>query len=48
VKKITLELGGKSPNLIFADANLDEVVGAGVRNCFSNTGETSVVPTRNK
>lgn len=46
VKKVTLELGGKSPNLIFADADLEAVVKAGVGNCFGNAGQTCVAPTR--
>ena len=46
VKKVTLELGGKSPNLIFADADLESAVKAGVGNCFGNAGQTCVAPTR--
>ena len=46
VKKVTLELGGKSPNLVFADADLETVVAAGVKNCFGNAGQTCVAPTR--
>ena len=46
VKKVTLELGGKSPNIVFADARLEQAVSAGAGNCFSNTGQTCVAPTR--
>ena len=46
VKKVTLELGGKSPNLIFADADIETAVTAGTKNCFGNTGQTCVAPTR--
>lgn len=46
VKKVTLELGGKSPNVVFADANLESAVNAGTGNCFGNTGQTCVAPTR--
>lgn len=46
VKKVTLELGGKSPNLVFADADLASAVSAGVANCFCNVGQTCVAPTR--
>lgn len=46
VKKVTLELGGKSPNVVFADADLETVVAAGVANCFCNVGQTCVAPTR--
>ncbi|MDB2408077.1 aldehyde dehydrogenase family protein [Jannaschia sp.] len=46
VKRVTLELGGKSPNLIFADADLDAVVPASVDRCFLNTGQGCNAPTR--
>ena len=46
VKRVTLELGGKSPNLIFADCDLDERVTASVDECMFNTGQSCDAPTR--
>lgn len=46
VKRVTLELGGKSPNLIFADCDLEDRVTASVQECFYNTGQSCDAPTR--
>ena len=46
VKRVTLELGGKSPNLIFADCDLEERVSGSVLECFYNTGQSCDAPTR--
>ena len=46
VKRITLELGGKSPNLVFADCDLNVRVGEGIASCFNNTGQSCDAPTR--
>jgi aldehyde dehydrogenase (NAD+) len=46
VKKVTLELGGKSPNLVFADCDLQEKVAASVNECMFNTGQSCDAPTR--
>lgn len=46
VKKVTLELGGKSPNIVFADADLEEAVSGGVQECMYNTGQSCDAPTR--
>ena len=46
VKRVTLELGGKSPNLVFADCNLKERVTASVDECMFNTGQSCDAPTR--
>jgi len=48
IKKVTLELGGKSPNLVFADCgdNLEERVTHSVLECFGNTGQSCDAPTR--
>ncbi len=46
VKRVTLELGGKSANLVFADADLETRVAASVRGCFNNTGQSCNAPTR--
>ncbi len=46
VKRVTLELGGKSPNLVFADADLDKRIKESVEGCFYNTGQSCNAPTR--
>ncbi len=46
VKKVALELGGKSPNLILEDADLDQAVAAGVRALVSNSGQSCNAPSR--
>jgi len=46
VKRVHQELGGKSPNVILDDADLDKAVGAGVRYIFLNSGQTCSVPSR--
>lgn len=46
VKRVTLELGGKSPNLVFADCGLEERVRASVQECMYNTGQSCDAPTR--
>lgn len=46
VKRVALELGGKSPNIIFADADLDARVPEGVFACFENSGQSCNAPTR--
>jgi aldehyde dehydrogenase (NAD+) len=46
LKRVTLELGGKSPDVVFADADLDAAVpGAGMA-CFSNSGQICCAGTR--
>lgn len=46
VKRVALELGGKSPNIVFADVDIEEAVGRGARACFSNSGQSCNAPTR--
>src|SRR4030095_16442021 len=46
VKKVALELGGKSANVILDDANFEEAVRAGVGNCYFNSGQTCSALTR--
>jgi acyl-CoA reductase-like NAD-dependent aldehyde dehydrogenase len=46
VKRVALELGGKSVNLILPDADLDQAITAGLRNCFLNSGQTCIAQTR--
>src|SRR5438270_2046133 len=38
-KKVSLELGGKNPNIIFADADLDAAIAGSVRSSFANQGQ---------
>ncbi|HMO71459.1 MAG TPA: aldehyde dehydrogenase family protein [Paracoccaceae bacterium] len=45
LKRVTLELGGKGANLIFADAD-DKAVARGARHCFNNSGQSCNAPTR--
>jgi aldehyde dehydrogenase (NAD+) len=46
VKRVTLELGGKSPNIVFADSDLQAAVQRGLAHCFENTGQSCNAPTR--
>lgn len=46
MKKVTLELGGKSPNLIFADADLDKALEFAVRSFCGNSGQVCSAGTR--
>jgi len=46
VKRVSLELGGKSPNIVFDDDALADAVKRGVRQCFLNTGQSCNAPTR--
>jgi len=43
---VTLELGGKSPNIVFADSDVPAAVRRGVAHCFENTGQSCNAPTR--
>lgn len=45
-KKVTLELGGKSANIVFADANLDDAVKGAISGIFAATGQTCVAGSR--
>ena len=45
-KHVTMELGGKSPNIVFADADLDRAVEVAFRACFSNKGEICFAGSR--
>jgi aminomuconate-semialdehyde/2-hydroxymuconate-6-semialdehyde dehydrogenase len=45
-KKISLELGGKNPNIIFADANFDKAVKMAVKAAFSNQGQICLCGSR--
>jgi acyl-CoA reductase-like NAD-dependent aldehyde dehydrogenase len=46
VKRVALELGGKSPNVILDDADLARAVRGGVQNCYLNSGQTCSAWTR--
>ena len=46
VKRVTQELGGKSPNIIFDDADLESAVSGGVMRMMSNTGQSCNAPSR--
>jgi len=46
VKRVHQELGGKSANIIFADADFDRSVAAGVRASYLNCGQSCSAPTR--
>jgi aldehyde dehydrogenase (NAD+) len=46
VKTVSLELGGKSPNLVFADTDIDAAVARGTSFCFANTGQSCNAATR--
>jgi aminomuconate-semialdehyde/2-hydroxymuconate-6-semialdehyde dehydrogenase len=45
-KKLSLELGGKNPNLIFADADLDQAVTTSIQSSFANQGEICLCGSR--
>jgi aldehyde dehydrogenase (NAD+) len=45
-KPVTLELGGKSPNVILDDADLEEAVTDGMAKCYLNSGQTCSALTR--
>jgi len=45
-KKISLELGGKNPNIIFADCNFEEAIKTTLNSSFSNQGEICLCGSR--
>ncbi|XP_037376890.1 2-aminomuconic semialdehyde dehydrogenase [Talpa occidentalis] len=45
-KKLSLELGGKNPAIIFEDANLEECISTTVRSSFANQGEICLCTSR--
>ena len=45
-KKLSLELGGKNPNIIFADCNYDEMLETTVRSSFANQGQICLCGSR--
>ena len=46
LKKLSLELGGKSPNVVFADANIDAAVGGSFFGIYLNTGQVCQAGSR--
>jgi len=46
MKRVTLELGGKSPNIIFEDADLDQALKGAVAGIFAASGQTCVAGSR--
>ncbi|HWH46660.1 MAG TPA: aldehyde dehydrogenase [Burkholderiales bacterium] len=45
-KKVGLELGGKSPNIVFADATMEDAVNGAVSGIFAATGQTCIAGSR--
>ena len=45
-KKVSLELGGKNPNIVFADADLEQAVATSIQSSFSNQGEICLCGSR--
>ena len=45
-KKLSLELGGKNPNIIFADANYEKMLATTVRSSFANQGQICLCGSR--
>ncbi|WP_160718950.1 aldehyde dehydrogenase [Bacillus sp. USDA818B3_A] len=46
LKKLSFELGGKNPNIIFADSDLDEVIDTTIKSSFVNQGEVCLCGSR--
>ncbi|CAA0088352.1 3-succinoylsemialdehyde-pyridine dehydrogenase [Halioglobus japonicus] len=46
VKRVTQELGGKSPNIVLDDADLEAAVTGGVMHMYNNTGQSCNAPSR--
>ena len=46
LKRVTLELGGKSPNIVFADANMDEAIEGSHQALFFNQGQCCCAGSR--
>jgi acyl-CoA reductase-like NAD-dependent aldehyde dehydrogenase len=46
IKKVSLELGGKSPNIVFADANVDAAVAGAFFGIYLNTGQVCQAGSR--
>jgi len=46
MKRVTLELGGKSPNIILNDADLNQVIPMAIYGAYMNSGQACIAPTR--
>jgi acyl-CoA reductase-like NAD-dependent aldehyde dehydrogenase len=46
IKRLTLELGGKSPNIVFADANLEDVIPSSVWSIYNSAGQSCEARSR--
>ena len=46
IKRVALELGGKSPNIVFSDCDLEERILGSIEECYINTGQSCDAPTR--
>src|SRR4029078_4642464 len=46
LKRLTMELGGKSPDIVFADADLDKAVPGAAMGVFANSGQICMAGTR--
>jgi aldehyde dehydrogenase (NAD+) len=46
IKRVSLELGGKGANIVFADSGIERSVRAGAMGCFYNSGQSCNAPTR--
>jgi aldehyde dehydrogenase (NAD+) len=46
LKQVTLELGGKSANIVFADANIESAINGAVSGIFAATGQTCIAGSR--
>src|SRR5699024_3783494 len=46
LKKVSFEMGGKNPNIVFADSDLDEVVETTIKSSFINQGEVCFCGSR--
>ena len=46
MKHVSMELGGKSPNIIFADANLEDAVKGAISGIFAASGQTCIAGSR--
>lgn len=46
VKRVTLELGGKSPNIILEDADFEKAIPQAVFGAYMNNGQACIAPTR--
>jgi acyl-CoA reductase-like NAD-dependent aldehyde dehydrogenase len=46
MKRVSMELGGKSPNIVFDDANLDNAIKGAISGIFAATGQTCIAGSR--